>query len=229
MPGHFCSMTTSHPSLGSARRSAALTMIVGATLLVSSCATGGDGPGAGGAAPDAPVGYSLGSLAPGLPDGEVVGTGTVLDRGGDAELCLGPVAESAPPQCEGIPLVGWDWTGLDGQTTMGDATWGAYAVQGTYDRASFTVTQPPILLALYDPMAPEDPTGGVAGDTDEATLLEIQAELPDRLGADYFASYPDNGHLWVDVAWDDGTWQKAADDDFGEGTVIIRSALREVG
>ena len=30
--------------------------------------------------------------------------GTVMDVGGDAELCLGPVAESYPPQCSGIPV-----------------------------------------------------------------------------------------------------------------------------
>ncbi len=189
-----------------------------AVLALSACATPA------GSAPDA----SLGAVAPGLPTGDVLGQGTVLDDGTGAELCLGAIAESWPPQCSGIPLEGWNWDDASGSETSGEVTWGAYAVQGTYDGTTFTVTQPPILLALYDPMAPADPTGGEPGEGTEAELLDIQEQLPERLGDAYFASYPDNGWLWVDVLWDDGTWQDAADGEFGENTVIIRSALREV-
>lgn len=189
-----------------------------AVLALSACATPA------GSAPDA----SLGAVAPGLPTGDVLGQGTVLDDGTGAELCLGAIAESWPPQCSGIPLEGWNWDDASGSETSGEVTWGAYAVQGTYDGTTFTVTQPPILLALYDPMAPADPTGGEPGESTEAELLDIQEQLPERLGDAYFASYPDNGWLWVDVLWDDGTWQDAADGEFGENTVIIRSALREV-
>jgi hypothetical protein len=155
--------------------------------------------------------------------------GTVLDTGGDAELCLGPVAESYPPQCSGIPLEDWTWEGVDGAESSGDVTWGAYALQGTFDGESFTVTQPPVMLALYDPMAPEDPTGGEPGAGDEQTLARIQEELPDRLGSSYLSSYPQDARLWVDVVWDDGTWQDAADREFGEDVVLIRSALRVSG
>jgi len=171
----------------------------------------------------------LGEVSPGLPDGEVVGQGMVLGDGEDgAELCLGAVAESAPPQCAGIPLVGWSWDGIEGYETSGDVKWGGYAVQGTYDGTSFTVTQPPIMLALYDPMAPADPTGGKPGAGSEADLLAIQEQLPDRLGEAYFSSMPQDGWLFVDVLWDDGTWQDAADGEFGADTVIIRPALREI-
>jgi hypothetical protein len=45
-------------------------------------------------------------------------------------------------------------------------------------------------------------------------------------GASYLSSSPQDGRLWVDVVWDDGTWQKAADDDYGADVVVIRSALR---
>ncbi|MGA7147774.1 MAG: hypothetical protein WBX17_04695, partial [Microbacterium sp.] len=100
------------------------------------------------------------------------------------------------------------------------------AVQGTYDGEAFSVTQPPLMLALYDPMMIDDPTGGEPGAGDEATLLEIQEELPDILGEAYLGSYPDNGRLRVDVVWDDGTWQDAADDDYGDDVVIIIPALR---
>lgn len=151
-----------------------------------------------------------------------------MDVGGEAELCLGAVAESYPPQCSGVPITNWTWDGIEGSETSGDTTWGSYAVQGTYDGEEFTVTQPPIMLALYDPMMPEDPTGGEPGAGDEKTLLAIQEDLPEALDEAYLSSYPENGWLWVDVVWDDGTWQDAADADYGENTVIIRSALRPV-
>jgi len=182
-----------------------------------------------GAAADAPPGYSLGSLMPGLPGAEVVAQGTVMDIGGTVELCLGPVAESSPPQCSGVPVTGWSWDGVDGSDASGDVRWGSYAVQGIYDGATFTVTQPPTLLALYDPAPVVEPTDLPAGTADETTLLDIQDQLPGRLGASYLSSWPEEGHLYVQVVWDDGTWQKAADDDFGAGVVIFQPALREIG
>lgn len=72
------------------------------------------------------------------------GSGTVLDkRGVGPQLCLGGVAESLPPQCGGIPLVGWDWAKVDGEQTAGDTTWGQYRVVGTYDGQRLTPTEPP--------------------------------------------------------------------------------------
>jgi hypothetical protein len=165
---------------------------------------------------------------PVAPAGEVITQGTVMDVGGDVELCLGAVAESYPPQCSGIPIVDWTWDGVEGAESSGDVTWGAYAVQGTYDGEAFTVTQPPIMLALYDPMPVEDPTSGEQGAADEATLLEIQEQLPDLLGDAYLSSYPENGRLWVDVVWDDHTLQDAADAAYGADVVVVRSAMREV-
>lgn len=209
------------------RRSAALfAAALAASVLLAGCASQervDPGPAA-----DAPPGYSLGSLTPAPPEGEVVAQGTVLDVGGDVQLCLGAVAESYPPQCSGIPVEGWSWTGVEGSESSGDVRWGSYAVQGTYDGTTFTPTQPPIMLALYDPMKPADPTDGKPGTADEKTLLAIQEELPDRLGASYLSSWPEAGHLYVQVLWDDGTWQKAADDDFGDGVVIVQSALRPI-
>lgn len=204
------------------RRLPALTALtIVAAVLVTGCAT---------AAPagDAPPGSSLGSLWPAPPEGEVIAQGMVMDVAGVVELCLGAVQESYPPQCSGLPLAEWSWDGLDGSETSGDVTWGSYAVQGTYDGETFTVTQPPIMLALYDPMMLDDPTGGEPGAGDEAELQEIQDGLPDALGDALLGSTPDNGWLWVDVVWDDGTWQDAADADYGEGVVVIRSALRAI-
>jgi hypothetical protein len=196
-------------------------------IALSGCATPtapGDSP----AAADAPPGASLGSLWPAPPTEEVVGQGTVLDVAGEAQLCLGAVAESYPPQCSGLPIPNWSWEGVEGAETSGTATWGTYAVQGTYDGEKFTVTQPPVMLALYDPMMPTDPTGGEPGQGEEDELLGIQEDLPELLHEAYLSSYPENGWLWVDVVWDDGTWQDASDADYGADKVVIRSALRPV-
>ncbi|WP_127474882.1 hypothetical protein [Microbacterium sulfonylureivorans] len=209
------------------RRHLLVALGAASVLALAGCATPA-GSGTPSNPADAPPGASLGSLWPAPPEGDVLAQGTVMDVGGDVELCLGAVAESYPPQCSGIPITNWTWEGIQGSETSGDVIWGSYAVQGTYDGEEFTVTQPPIMLALYDPMPFEDPTGGEAGAGDEDALLEIQEELPDILGEAYLGSYPDNGWLWVDVVWDDGTWQDAADDDYGDDTVIIRSALHPV-
>ncbi|MGW8483616.1 hypothetical protein ACWGJP_10780 [Microbacterium sp. NPDC055903] len=176
---------------------------------------------------DAPPEQGLGSLLPAPPDGEVRATGTVMDTAGDVELCLGAVAESYPPQCSGIPVAGWSWEGVDGSEQSGEVRWGAYAVTGTYDGDTFTSTQAPVLLALYDPMPLPDPTGGEQGETDESRASEIVDEVAARLADDdvLLGAYPDRGYVWVDVVWDDGTLQDAADADFGERVVIVRSAL----
>lgn len=209
------------------RRHLLVALSAASVIALSGCATP-SGAGGAPAASDAPPGASLGSLWPAPPEGEVIAQGTVMDIDGQVELCLGPVAESYPPQCSGIPVDNWTWDGIDGAESSGDTTWGAYAVQGTYDGKEFTVTQPPIMLALYDPMVPEDPTGGEPGDGDEETLLAIQEDLPQALDDAYLGSYPQDGWLWVDVVWDDGTWQQAADADYGEDVVVIRSAMRPV-
>lgn len=67
-------------------------------------------------------------------------TGLVLDtpdRG--PEFCLGGVNESLPPQCDGIPLAGWDWTRVDGEETANETRWGDYHLVGNYDGKTFTV------------------------------------------------------------------------------------------
>lgn len=163
------------------------------------------------------------------PSGEVVGTGTVLDVAGDVQLCLGPVAESYPPQCSGLPLEGWSWSDVAGVEESGDTRWGTYAVFGTFDGEVFAVTQPPIMLALYDPIRPDDPTGGVPGDTAPARLDEISTQLPAVLGDLLLATWTSDGYLWAEVIWDDGTLQEAADADFGDGVVIVQSALKPLG
>lgn len=199
---------------------AAVAAIVLSALILTGCADVGAPAGSG---------SFVGPPSEIAADGEVVGTGTVLQTDGDdPQLCLGGVAESYPPQCSGPPISGWDWAAVDGEESSSGVTWGTYAVQGTWDGTTFSVTQPPILLALYDPMATVDPREDPAnaGTTDEAELLDIQAELPEDVGI--LGSHPSNGYLFVDVIYDDGQVQQYMDDMYGAEVVAVRSALRDV-
>ena len=211
----------------SQRRLALATASALGLLLLSACATGPGGP----ATPTSttvPADQRLESVAPDLPDGRVIGVGTVLDTAGDVQLCLGAIMESFPPQCSGMPLDGWSWDGLDGSETSGDTTWGAYAVYATYDGERLTATDPPILLALYDPVSPEDPAGGVEGTTSPDELTRIQDDISTRLGTDALLLTTDRGYVWLTVVWDDGTIQDAADAEYGDDVVFVTSALRVV-
>lgn len=204
----------------SLRSSAAAALALACSALLVACASA-SAPAAGGDA--------FGTRLPAPPAGDVLGQGTVLDDGAGPQLCLAGVMESYPPQCSGLPLDGWDWDAVEGWEEASGVRWGAYAVQGAYDGQSLAVTAPPILLALYDPMAPEDPTGGVPGEADEATLVQIQDVVHDRLGTTALASGPREGYLWVTVIWDDGTLQADADAEWGGDVVIVQSALTPVG
>jgi hypothetical protein len=163
--------------------------------------------------------------------GEVLGQGTVLQVDGEpAEFCLGAVAESYPPQCSGPEIVGWDWGTVDGAESASSVTWGTYAVQGTWDGERMTVTQPPIMLALYDPMVMRDPfrDPANAGDTAEAELLAIQTEVHELDSLNPLYSGVENGYLFVSVIYDDGQVQQYFDEVYGPEIVVVESALRPV-
>ncbi len=211
----------------SQRRLALASASLAGLLALSACATG---PG-GSPAPTSTTVASdqlLETAQPGLPKGRVIGMGTVIDAAGDVQLCMAAIMESYPPQCYGVPIDSWTWDDVDGSETAGETTWGDYAVYATYDGERLTKADPPIMLALYDTVAPEDPTGGVAGKTDEAELTTIQDEIAGRLGEDALSLWSERGYVWLTVAWDDGTIQDAADAEFGDDVVVVTSALREI-
>ncbi len=57
------------------------------------------------------------------------------------ELCLGGVTDWLPPQCGGVPLIGWDWTTFEGEQSSGGTTWtDSIIVTGVYDGTTLTVT-----------------------------------------------------------------------------------------
>lgn len=193
-------------------RSILLLPAVGLALALSACATG---PGVDGPEP--------------IPERfAVAGEGTVIQVG-DAtpEFCLGPIAESYPPQCSGPALVGWDWSTVDGEESSGDVTWGAYSVSGQWDGTSLEV-ESAIMLALYDPMPIEDPALDPAnpGASSDEELLEIQSDIADEAPVEVLASWTENGYLFVRVLFDEGSVQEWADGAYGPDVVQVRPALR---
>lgn len=196
-------------------------------LFLSACATG-PGSSAAPSSTTVPSDQRLENAHPEPPEGRVIGTGTVLDVSGDVQLCLGAVMESYPPQCSGVPLDDWTWDGVDGSETSGESTWGTYAVYATYDGERLTNTDPPIMLALYDPIAPEDPTGGVEGTTADDELSRVQDDISARLGAGALMVGTDRGYVWLQVVWDDGTIQDAVDAEYGDDVVFVTSSLRTI-
>ena len=203
-------------------------MALGAVVLalaLTGCGQGGQPAGAGGHGPaEAPT---TDAAAP----GEVRGQGTVLQKEGEpAILCLGPIMESFPIQCEGPEITEWDWSSVEGFESVSGVTWGSYAVQGTWDGTAFTPTQPPIMLALYDPVREVDPATQPenTGDASEDELLEVQERLGNDEFVEVLTSWPENGYLFVSVVYDDGSIQRYVDATYGADLVQVRSALREV-
>jgi hypothetical protein len=205
----------------------ALILLAAPVLLLAACATPAQSGDGNDVVPGGP-----GDPQPIAAAGEVIGQGTVLQIDGEAaQFCLAGVMESYPPQCGGPVVVGWQWPDDGMWESASGVTWGTYALQGTWDGVEFTPTQPPIPLALYDPMK-EDPDPRTdpanAGDNAEDLLLRVQEELHAWTEVTVLQSYPENGYLWAGVAYDDGTIQAYLDEVYGPEVVIVQSVLRDV-
>ncbi len=203
-------------------RSALLVVAAAVVLTVAGCASSAV-PGSGSPGPVQLVGFAA--------DGTVVGQGGVIQADGSpAELCLGGIMDSHPPQCAGgIPLADWDWSALDGHETASEVTWGDYAVWGEWDGETLTVTDA-VLLALYDPMPRVEPLRYPAnrGDTPEDHLLGIQDGLHDEAPFPVLGAWPENGYLFASVIYDDGRLQSWFDETYGADRVVAVSALQPV-
>ena len=156
---------------------------------------------------------------------------TVMDKdAGDdlVELCLGPVAESYPPQCGGPAITNWDWKSVDMFEQQGGVRWGTFAVTGTWDGTAFTLTDA-IPAALYDPMPEEPPVYPEPSvDLSDTELQEIADEVMDLPGIQGAYADPETGHVLTDITYDDGTYQDYADEAYGAGVVVVTSALVDV-
>jgi len=170
-----------------------------------------------------------GSGKPDLPtavpaaDGTVVGLGLVIDQDAGPELCLGPVAESYPPQCQGLPVEGWDWADHRGDVdNAGGVRFGTFAVTGGFDGATLTY-ESAVSGALDDPMPWPEPTSSAPEQHSGSELEAIGQELQELPGA--LSTMPGDNLVVVDVVHDDGSLQSWADATYGAGLVFVHSAL----
>ncbi len=198
-----------------------------AFLLLAACGTavtpGGSGPAQTSSATAPPPSATPPATGP------VTGVGMVIDAAGSPELCLGPVMESFPPQCDGVPLGGWDWTSAGIQEeapagTSGPTRWGTYAVTGTFDGSTMTVSSS-VPLALYDPVAPPTPEPVTPPQLTVEEWAGVEAGVRRLPGLLTSMREGDVGPVLADVVHDDGTLQRWADSAFGPGAVRVTSML----
>lgn len=206
-----------------------VTALVAAVVLTACGSTGAADPGGVVPTPSA-------SSAPAPPDavppadGPVTGIGTVIEVPGQSpELCLGPVAESFPPQCEGIPLGGWDWTTAgafeDGESVGNPTRWGTYAVTGTFSGLLLDVTGS-VPLALHDTVEQPSPRPMAPPELTAEQWAAVESGVRAVPGMLTSMREGDTGPVLVEVVHDDGTLQDWADAAFGTGAVRITSMLR---
>lgn len=136
---------------------------------------------------------------PGSRPGRYEADGTVLespDHG--AELCLGGIADSFPPQCSGLPIPNWDWSNVEGEESASGTTWGTFHVVGTYDGTAFTVLEvgayePPASVSVdFTAPCPEPVGGWVAVDPARATDADLRTLMHAAEGE------PDSAGFWID-------------------------------
>ena len=156
-----------------------------------------------------------------VPEGEVATRGpvTVLDDGDGAELCLGGVAESLPPQCGGPSIVGWDWANHDGDyEDVRGVRWGDFVVIGIFDGSTVTPNEvvpadeyeaPPAEDAPHETTCRE-PAGGWVVDPGRAGMADYEAAMRVARRLDGFAS------SFVDTSRDPRSPQQM-DQDFSDG------------
>ena len=159
---------------------------------------------------------------------ELTAVGTVLQHeGGPAQLCLGAVFQSRPPQCTGPMIHGWDWEAVEQEATAPNVTWGEYVVYGTWDGVGFTTTRDPIPYSLSAPIpdAPPRLHEQKPGTTDEAKLGRVHKDLR---AADFPTVWVDavNGYVLLSVIFDDGSVQAFVNKKCGPGVVVVLSSLR---
>ncbi|MCH1882739.1 hypothetical protein [Agrococcus sp. ARC_14] len=195
-------------------------------LAVAGCAS----PAADQTAPDTPVptGAAVQAQLAELPtpdlDSAVLAVSTVLEQSSGDLLCVGPVAESAPPQCSGLELLGWDWDAIEHQETDGVRWAQGIAIEGVYqfEPQSFFATGEPMSAAAITLPAIEIP----AGELDEPTIEAVQADLATIERVDILGARGQEGIVVLDVIWDDGRLQEAVNAVYGDGVVFVLSALR---
>ena len=211
--------------------------LVGVGVLVaclSGCATGTTVE----AAPGDPAGAASvrdaermrGRLVPEGYDGRYRVSAMVLQEpDGPPGSCF-TVAESNPPHCGGVPLVGWDWDVVTSRTFYG-TTWTTtdVTVVGTYDGTSLTLTEPAGPDAEPDPLEADTTWDAPAGETvarSEVELARIRDELADEPGLQMAGTGGGTVTLGVTVAWEQR--QQELDERYGPGVVVLQGWLEPI-
>ena len=203
-------------------------LAVAPLLLLAACGGGADAVARDPASPapsdpDAPPALALPA------DVRTANLAMVMDAGrGRPQVCLGPIAESYPPQCGGPVLLGWRWKQHPEHDRQGRIRWGSFMITGSWDGARLRSVDA-VPAALYDPMyveptTPPDPEPPVAREDLERIAEELQEVLPGIQG-----TYAAETHVLADVLYDDGALQEWADETYGEDVVVLTAALVPVG
>jgi hypothetical protein len=135
-------------------------------------------------------------------EGELATRGlvTVLDDGDGPELCHS-VAESMPPQCSGPKITGWDWAAHPEHEDQGGVRWGSFHLTGTFDGATFAVSDA-IPAALYDAMnePEEEPLGTPCDEPEGGWVVDDDARSPEDMDAtlNAAAALPGYAMAWLD-------------------------------
>lgn len=185
-------------------RGIVLTLVLGAALTGCGDATSRATPSPAAASPTAP-----------LPaEGAVRTSTTVLDDGDGPVMCLGDMAFSLPPQCDGPGVAAWEWAEHPEHESASGARWGRFDLVGTWDGATMTPTEVSAAAPLEVSAGPigdypfttrcEEPDGGWVGG-DPATTTNAAKGDANRVAE----TLPDYGIVWGDQSinphWDE--WQ----------------------
>ncbi|HUU62062.1 MAG TPA: hypothetical protein VMX37_06730 [Acidimicrobiia bacterium] len=135
---------------------------------------------------------------------EWVFQGPVLDKQGVGPQLCSYMLDSLPPQCQGVPVAGFDWADIPWAESAGDTTWAEARLVGTFDGETFTLTRPPaepepaeaIDEDYFVTPCPEPPGGWVVTDPVLATEEAFEAA---RMYAEAQADY---SALWIDYLVD---------------------------
>ena len=165
------------------------------------------------------------------PDQRHTASTTVLESPEHGpQLCLGGVAESYPPQCEGPDLVGWRWDEVDGEESANGTTWGTFSVVGTWDGEQLTLTEPP---------GPPTPTPPDHGAVDLTTPCPpppggwqvVDASKLDGPGAalEHASAQPDFAGAWLDQSTDPAAAEEEPDEEAVDDPAEVVLNLRFTG
>lgn len=157
---------------------------------------------------------------------ELTASATVLghEDGTSPVMCLGLILESFPPLCSGPTVLGWDWSNLLDEHRASGSIWGTYEVTGTWDGTAFTLTALPRPAELVSPGVADIEDDGAAA-TPAVTAAVEHYRRESQADTDILGVEEAGGSALVTVVFDDGVMQEGADALYGEGVVVIDSAL----